>query len=67
MREITQTRIHYGCERVLVMLRRERWRDKHKRMHRIYKEEGLSLSIVGRRRSSRRRKPIKVATTPNTL
>ena len=23
MREITQTRIHYGCERVLVMLRRE--------------------------------------------
>ncbi|WP_164722144.1 hypothetical protein [Xanthomonas vasicola] len=48
MREITQTRIHYGCERVLVMLRRERWRDKRKRMHRIYKEEGLSLSIVGR-------------------
>ena len=29
MREITQTRIHYGCERVLVMLRREGWRDNH--------------------------------------
>lgn len=34
MREITQTRIHYGCERVLVMLRREGWRDNHKRVYR---------------------------------
>ncbi len=23
MREITQTRVHYGCERVFVVLRRE--------------------------------------------
>ncbi|WP_127168094.1 IS3 family transposase [Xanthomonas euvesicatoria] len=69
MREITQTRIHYGCERVLVMLRREGWRDNHKRVHRIYKEEGLSLRHCRprRSRSSRRRQPIKVATAPNTL
>lgn len=69
MREITQTRIHYGCERVLVMLRREGWRDNHKRVHRIYKEEGLSLRYCRprRSRSSRRRQPIKVATAPNTL
>jgi len=40
MREIAQTRIHYGCERVFAMLRREGWRDNHKRVHRIYKEEG---------------------------
>ena len=69
MREITQTRIHYGCERVLVMLRREGWRDNHKRVHRIYKEEGLSLRHCRprRSRSSRRRQPIKIATAPNTL
>ena len=69
MHEITQTRIHYGCERVLVMLRREGWRDDHKRVHRIYKEEGLSLRHCRprRSRSSRRRQPIKVATAPNTL
>jgi len=35
-----QTRIHCGCERVLVMLRREGWRDNLKRVHRTYKEAG---------------------------
>ena len=61
MREDPQTRIHYGCERVLVMMRREGWRDNHKRIHRIYKEEGLSLRHCRprRSRSSRRRQPIK--------
>ena len=69
MREITQARIHYGCERVLVMLRREGWRDNHKRVHRIYKEEGLSLRHCRprRSRSSRRRQPIKSAAAPNAL
>ncbi|MEA9580406.1 IS3 family transposase [Xanthomonas nasturtii] len=43
MREITQTRVHYGCERVFVVLRREGWRNNHKRVHRIYKKEGLPL------------------------
>jgi putative transposase len=58
-----KSRFHYGCERVLVMLRREGWRDSHKRVHRIYKEEGLSLRHCRPRcsRSSRRRQPLKVA------
>ena len=66
MHEITQARIHCGCERVLVMLRRERWRDSHKRVHRIYKVEGLfSRHCRPRRsRSSRRWQPIKVAIAP---
>jgi len=69
MREITQTRIHYGCERIFVMLRREGWRDNHKRVHRLYKEEGLSLRLCRprRNRSARRRQPIKRATAANTL
>lgn len=69
MHEITQTRIHYGCERVLVMLRREGWWDSHKCVHRIYKEEGPSLRHCRprRSRSTRRRQPIKMATAPKTL
>lgn len=51
MREIALSRVHYGCERVFVVLRREGWRDNHKRIHRIYKEEGLSLRHFRPRRS----------------
>ncbi|MBB2806048.1 UNVERIFIED_ORG: putative transposase [Xanthomonas campestris] len=69
MREITQTRVHYGCERVFVVLRREGWRDNHKRVHRIYEDEGLSLRHCRprRSRSARRRQPLKMATAPNAL
>lgn len=37
------TRVHYGCPRVYVLLRREGWKDNHKRVERIYTELGLSL------------------------
>ena len=71
MREIALNRVHYGCERVFVVLRREGWRYNHKRIHRIYKEEGLSSRHCrprrSRSRSARRRQPIKVATAPNAL
>ena len=43
MKEIAQTRVRYGCRRLQVLLRREGWKDNHKRIHRIYKEEGLNL------------------------
>lgn len=68
MQEIAQTPIHYDCERVQVMLRRQGLQDNHKRVHRIYKEEGLSLlhCRARRRRGSRRRQLIKIATAPNT-
>jgi putative transposase len=69
MREIASTRVDYGCERVFVVLRQEGWRNNHKRIHRIYKEEGLSLRHCRprRSRSARRRQPIKVAVAPNAL
>jgi len=38
MKEITQTRVHYGYRRVHVMLRREGFRDNHKRVYRLYRE-----------------------------
>ncbi|MBC3231972.1 IS3 family transposase [Serratia fonticola] len=38
IREITETRIHYVYRRVNVMLRREGWRDNHKRIYRLFSE-----------------------------
>lgn len=67
MHDITQERINYGCESLLVMLRREGWRDNHKRVHGIYKEEGLSLRQCRLCRSSRCRQKLEVATARNTL
>lgn len=51
------------------MLRREGWRDNHKRVQRLYKLEGLSLRLCRprRSRSARRRPPIRSATAANTL
>ena len=43
MKEITQTRVHYSYCRVHVMLKREGFKDNHKRVYRLYKEHGLSL------------------------
>ena len=40
MKEITQTRVHYGYRRVHAMLRREGFRDNHKRVYRLYQEQG---------------------------
>jgi putative transposase len=69
IREIAASRVHYGCERVFVVLRREGWRDNHKRVHRLYKAEGLSLRHCRprRSRSGRRRQPRKEAFAPNEL
>ncbi len=41
--EIAQVRIRYGYWRIFILLRREGWLDNHKRVYRIYKEEGLNL------------------------
>ncbi|WP_410896817.1 IS3 family transposase [Pontibacter sp. E15-1] len=51
MQEIAQVRVRYGFWRILVLLRREGWRDNHKRVYRLYKEEGLNLRSKRPRRS----------------
>jgi putative transposase len=43
MREIAITRVRYGYWRIYILLRREGWADNHKRVYRIYREEGLNL------------------------
>jgi putative transposase len=43
MREIAAARVRYGSRRIHTLLRREGWIDNHKRVHRLYKLEGLNL------------------------
>jgi putative transposase len=52
IKEIAASRPRYGCPRIYVILRREGYLVNHKRVRRIYREEGLFL----RTKSIRRRK-----------
>lgn len=67
IREITETRVHCGYRRVHVILRRDGWRDNHKRIYRLYCEQGLSLRLKRPRRnkSAQRRQPQPQGLYPN--
>jgi putative transposase len=43
IREIARTRVRYGYQRIHVLLKREGWLVNHKKVYRIYLEEGLNL------------------------
>jgi putative transposase len=43
IKEISEDHIRYGQERIYKQLKREGWPDNHKRVRRIYREEGLNL------------------------
>ena len=51
IKEIADTRVRYGHDRIFILLRREGWRDNHKRTYRVYLEEGLNLRSKRPRRS----------------
>jgi putative transposase len=51
IRDIAMTRVRYGMWRIYVLLRREGWTVNHKRVHRLYKLEGLHLRSKRPRRS----------------
>lgn len=67
IREITETRVHNGYRRVHVMLKREGWRDNHKRIDRLYREQGLSLRLKRphRNKSALKRQPQPLGLYPN--
>lgn len=50
VREISSDRVRYGFWRIFTLVRREGFRDNHKRVYRIYKEEGLNLRSKRHRR-----------------
>lgn len=51
MKEIAMIRVRYGFWRVFTLLRREGFKDNHKRVYRLYKQEGLNLRSKRHRRS----------------
>ncbi len=51
IKEIAQVQVRYGYQRIYVLLRREGWRDNHKRVYRVYCEEGLHLRSKRPRRN----------------
>lgn len=50
LRELAEMRRRFGSPRLTVLLRREGWRVNHKRVERVYREEGLSLRMKRRRK-----------------
>lgn len=67
--ELAETRVRYGYFRIYILLRREGWMVNHKRVYRLYREDGLSLRLKRPRRhvsaANRERQP--AATAPNQL
>jgi putative transposase len=51
MKEIAMVRVRYGFWPVFTLLRREVYKDNHKRVYRLYKLEGLNLRSKRQRRS----------------
>src|ERR1700726_4654800 len=52
IRDLAKTRVRYGYFRIYILLRREGWMVNHKRVYRLYREEGLSLRLKRPRRPS---------------
>ncbi len=41
LKDLAQARVSYGYRRLHIMLRREGWQVNHKRVYRLYREEGF--------------------------
>ncbi len=50
IREIAETHVRYGYRRITVLLRREGWQVNVKRVHRLYRLEGLQMRLKPPRR-----------------
>jgi putative transposase len=53
IKEIAAVRVRYGYKRIHVLLQREGWRINHKRVYRLYCEEGLHLRAKGAKKKNR--------------
>ncbi len=51
LRDLAAVRVHYGYRRLHILLGREGWQINHKRVYRLYTEEGLTM----RRKRPKRR------------
>jgi len=53
LREAAARRRRWGYRRLLVLLRREGFKDNHKRVYRIYREEGLQVPKRRKRKTAK--------------
>lgn len=69
IRDLAQARMRYGYFRIYILLRREGWVVNHKRVYRLYREDGLSLRLKRPRRhvSAARRERQPAALSPNEM
>ena len=69
IRDLAATRTRYGYFRIYILLRREGWFVNHKRVYRLYRDDGLSLRLKRPRRNvsaaNRDRQP--AAAAPNEM
>ncbi len=66
LRELAQERRRFGYRRLNVLLRREGWAVNHKRVYRLYREEGLGVRRRKRKRiGAVERQPLGIPTRPN--
>jgi putative transposase len=67
LRDLAAVRVRWGYRRLHVVLQREGWQVNHKRVYRLYKQEGLELRIKRRKkkRAATPRVPCPPATAPN--
>jgi len=66
LKDLAGARVRYGYRRLHVLLMREGWRINHKRVYRIYKQEGLSLRLkTKKKRVSEPRVPLPAPSAPN--
>src|SRR5437763_898071 len=66
LRELAEQRRRFGYRRLHVLLQREGWKVNHKRVHRIYVQEGLSLRLKkSKKRIAVARVPCPPAAAPN--
>lgn len=63
LKDLANERRRYGSPRLKVLLRREGFTDNHKRIERIYSEEGLQVRRRKRKRTARGRQ-VKLVETP---
>ena len=50
LRDLAAVRVRYGYRRLHVLLQREGWTINHKRVYRIYREDGLGIRVKRRRK-----------------
>jgi len=66
LRQAAQQRRRYGYRRLTWLLRRQGWTDNHKRIERIYRQEGLQVRRRSRKRLTRTvRQPLERPTAIN--